>query len=238
MTEDNIVEFSGRGRDSDALTELLRTGARKLIKSAVEAEFEEFLAGYSGERTADGHAAVVRNGHHPERDVQTGIGPVTVKIPKVRSKTGAPVTFRSALIPPYVRKAKSLEAALPWLYLKGISTGEMANALKGLLGPDATGFSAKTVARLKQKWAGEHAGWRKHDLGRDEWVYIRADGICSGLRGEDHRLCALVIIGVNALGEKHFLAIHCPTGDCKAICRKGRMVSGNPLKAGERCCWP
>ena len=207
MTENNIVEFAGRDGNSDALTELLRTGARKLIKSAVEAELEEFLAEYSGKRTSDGHAAVVRNGHHPERKVQTGIGPVTVEIPKVRSKTGAPVTFRSALVPPYVRKAKPLEAALPWLYLKGISTGEMANALKGLLGPDATGFSAKTVARLKQEWAGEYAGWCSRDLGKDEWVYIWADGIYSGLRGEDHRLCALVIIGVNSRGEKHFLSI-------------------------------
>jgi transposase-like protein len=207
MTEDNIVAFAGRDGISDALTELLRTGARKLIKSAVEAELEGFLAGCSGKRTADGHAAVVRNGHHPERKVQTGVGPVTVKIPKVRSKTGAPVTFRSALIPPYVRKAKSLEAALPWLYLKGVSTGEMANALKCLLGPDATGFSAKTVARLKKKWAGEYTDWCKLDLGKDEWVCIWADGIYSGLRGEDHRLCALVIIGVNALGEKRFLAI-------------------------------
>jgi len=207
MTENNIVEFAGRDGISDALTELLRTGARKLITSAVEAELEEFLAGYTGKRTENGHAAVVRNGHHPERKVQTGIGPVTVKIPKVRSKTGTPVTFRSALVPPYVRKAKSLEAALPWLYLKGISTGEMANALKGLLGPDATGFSAKTVARLKQEWAGEYADWCKRDLGNDEWVYIWADGIYSGLRGEDHRLCSLVIIGVNARGEKHFLSI-------------------------------
>jgi putative transposase len=207
MSEDNIVEFAGRDGISDALTELLRTGARKLIRSAVEAELEEFLSGYSGKRTMDGHLAVIRNGHHPERDVQTGVGPVTVEIPKVRSKTGAPVTFRSALVPPYVRKAKSLEAALPWLYLKGISTGEMASALKGLLGPDAAGFSAKTVARLKQEWAQDYADWHKQDLGRGGWVYIWADGIYSGLRGEDHRLCALVVIGVNALGEKHFLAI-------------------------------
>ena len=137
----------------------------------------------------------------------TGIGPVTVQIPKVRSKTGAPVTFRSALVPPYVRKAKSIEAALPWLYLKGISTGEMGAALKALLGPDATGFSAKTVARLKTQWAAEYDAWRKANLGRDEWVYVWADGIYSGLRGTDDRLCALVVIGVNARGEKHFLAI-------------------------------
>jgi len=117
------------------------------------------------------------------------------------------VTFRSALVPPYVRKAKSIEAALPWLYLKGISTGEMGAALKMLLGPEATGFSAKTVSRLNGQWATEYNAWRKADLSRDEWVYIWADGIYSGLRGTDERLCVLVVIGVNARGEKHFLAI-------------------------------
>lgn len=125
----------------------------------------------------------------------------------MRSKTGKPVTFRSALVPPYVRKAKSIEAALPWLYLKGISTGEMGAALKALVGPDATGFSAKTVSRLKAKRAAEYADWRKADLSRDDWVYIWVDGIYSGLRGTQDRLCALVVIGVNARGEKHFLAI-------------------------------
>lgn len=110
-------------------------------------------------------------------------------------------------MPPYVRKPQTLEAAIPWLYLKGISTGEMGPALTALLGSNATGFSAKTVARLKTQWATEYNTWRKGDLGRDDWVYIWADGIYSGLRGEDHKLCALVIIGVNARGQKEFLAI-------------------------------
>ena len=127
MDESNIVEFAGRDTISDPLTELLRKGARELLQSAVEAELEAFMAQFQDRKTPAGHAAVVRNGHHPERAVQTGIGPVTVQVPRVRSKTGKPVTFHSALVPPYVRKAKSLEAALPWLYLKGISTGEMAD---------------------------------------------------------------------------------------------------------------
>ena len=110
-------------------------------------------------------------------------------------------------MPPYVRKAKSIEVALPWLYLKGISTGEMGAALKMLLGPEATGFSAKTISRLKSQWAAEYDDWRKADLSRDEWVYVWADGIYSVLRGSDDRLCVLVVIGVNARGEKHFLAI-------------------------------
>jgi putative transposase len=180
----------------------------------------------------------VRSGYHPERAVQTGIGPVTVKVPKVRAKDGKPVTFRSALVPPYVRKSKSIEAALPWLYLKGISTGEMGAALKMLLGPDATGFSAKSVSRLKAQWAVEYDNWRKTDLSRDEWVYIWADGIYSGLRGSDDRLCALVVIGVNARGKKHFLAMHCPAGHCAAMSRGGKMASGKASRAGARCCCP
>ena len=114
MNDATIIEFSGRDAVSDPLTEVLRKGARELLQSAVEAELDAFLRHFSGHRTAEGRAGVVRNGHHPERAVQTGIGPVKVKIPKVRSKTGEPVTFRSALVPPYVRKAKSIEAALPW----------------------------------------------------------------------------------------------------------------------------
>ncbi len=125
----------------------------------------------------------------------------------MRSRDGNPVTFRSALVPPYVRKTRSLEAALPWLYLKGVSTGEMEEALEVLVGPDAKGLSASTVARLKRQWAEEYEHWRQTRLDRDRWVYLWADGIYSGLRAEDAKLCALVIIGVNDRGQKHFLAI-------------------------------
>jgi transposase-like protein len=109
--------------------------------------------------------------------VQTGIGPVSVRIPKVRSKNGQPVTFRSALVPPYVRRTRTLEAALPWLYLKGVSSGEMGAALKVLLGPDAKGLSANTVSRLKRDWAKEYDGWREAPLDEEPWVYIWADGV-------------------------------------------------------------
>jgi len=162
----------------------------------VEAEFAGYLAQFADLRTDAGHAAVVRNGHHPERPFQTGIGPVSVRIPKVRSKDGTPVTFRSALVPPYVRRTKTLEAALPWLYLKGISSGEMAPALKVLLGPDAKGLSANTVSRLKRDWAEEYEGWKVAAFDDEPIVYIWADGVHSGLRGEDDKLCALVIVGV------------------------------------------
>ncbi len=158
MSKNNVVKLAGRDTIIDPLIELLRSGAEQLIYQAVEAELLELLAEHVERRTEEGKTGVVRNGHLPARKLQTGLGPVTVKIPKVRAKTGEPVTFRSALVPPYVRKTKSLEAALPWLYLKGISSGEMGEALKVLVGPDATGLSAGTVSRLKQVWATELAG--------------------------------------------------------------------------------
>jgi len=207
MKENNVVEFAGREQFSDALTELLRTGARHLIQEAVEVELSEFLRQFAGKALNDGRLAVIRNGYHPEREIQTGIGPVPVKIPKVRSRDGVPVSFRSALVPPYIRKTASLEAAVPWLYLKGVSTGEMAEALKVLVGPEARGLSASTVARLKQSWSEDYKAWRGQTLDRERWVYIWADGVYSGLRAEDAKLCALVIIGVNERGEKRFLAI-------------------------------
>ena len=229
MDDITIIEFSGRGAVSDPLTELLRKGARELLQTAVEAEPEAFPGWFADRRTPEGRAGAVRNGHHPERAVQTGIGPVTVKVPKVRSKTGAPVSFKSALVPPYVRKAGTIESALPWLCLKGISTGETGAALTALSGPDARGFSARTVSRLKTRWAGEYDQWRKTNHGRDVWVYIRADGIYSGLRGTGDRLCALVVIGVHAHGEKHFLAIEdgapkVPKAGAKS-CRASRTVA-------------
>ena len=207
MSENNLFEFPSQESSTDPLTALLRTGARDLICRAVEVELSEFLAQYSARRTPEGKAGVVRNGYQPERALQTGVGPVKVRIPKVRSKTGEPVTFRSALVPPYVRKTRSLEAALPWLYLKGISTGEMGEALKALVGPEAQGLSASTVSRLKRVWAKEYDGWREAPLDKEEWVYVWADGIYSGLRSEDTKLCSLVVIGVNSRGEKRFLAM-------------------------------
>ena len=207
MNKSTVVEFKNREYFADPLTEMLRTGAQNLIHQAVELELQELLKRHVERQTENGRAGVVRNGYLPERELQTGMGPVTVSIPKVRARTGEPVTFRSALVPPYVRKTKSLEAALPWLYLKGVSSGEMGDALKVLVGPEASGLSASTVSRLKQVWAEEYRDWNKRSLDKDQWVYIWADGVYSGLRGENEKLCTLVVIGVNERGEKHFLAI-------------------------------
>jgi len=208
MNEGNVIAFHNPATGGeDPLTELLRLGAQRLLQQAVEAEVAEMLAAYAERRDATGRQAVVRNGHLPAREILTGIGPVPVAVPKVRSRTGTPVVFRSALVPPYVRKAKAVEAALPWLYLKGISTGQMAEALAVLVGPEAKGLSAPVVSRLKTDWRAEYDAWRQRRLDQDRWVYLWADGIYSGLRAEHQRLCVLVVIGVNERGEKHFLAL-------------------------------
>ena len=181
MGKDSILEFNNKESFSDVLNELLRDGAQQLICQAVETELSEYMSQHQ-RITDDGRLALVRNGYLPEREILTGIGPVSVRIPKVRSKTGQALTFRSALVPPYVRKTRSLEAALPWLYLKGVSSGEMGEALKVLVGHEAQGLSASTVSRLKSEWANEYQRWREAPLDADHWVYVWADGIYSGLR--------------------------------------------------------
>jgi len=229
MSKNNVVELAGRDENRDLLTDMLRTGAQQLIQQAVEAELQGLLGLHANTRTPQGTAGVVRNGYLPERELQTSLGPVPVRIPKVRSKTGEAVTFRSALVPPYIRKTRTLEAALPWLYLKGISSGEMGAALEVLVGPEAKGLSASTVSRLKQTWAQEYRLWNERRLDREQWVYIWADGVYSGLRAEQTKLCALVIIGVNERGEKHFLAIE---DGVRASTQSGREVLLNLKSRG------
>ena len=207
MSNDNIIDFSGIGKFEDALTGIIRDGARKLLCTAVEAELEEFLQQFEGRRTVQGRRAVVRSGHQPERPIQTGVGPVRVRIPKVRANDGRPVTFRSALVPPYVRKSRSMEVWLPWLYLKGVSTGEMSGVLSGLLGEQAEGFSPSVVKRLKGVWLDEMKEWKRQDLSDRNIVYVWADGVYCGLRSEDTKLCCLVIIGADDRGRKTILAI-------------------------------
>jgi len=207
MKKDTVVELRRPAQGQDLLSTMLRDGAQQLVAQAVQAEFEEFLARFAGDRAEDGRAAVVRNGFQPEREILTGLGSVGVRIPKARSRAEAPAVFHSRLVPPYVRRAASVDAVLPWLYLHGISTGNMQEALSALLGPEAAGVSASVVARLKGRWLEEYRLWRRAKLGKDRWVYLWVDGIYSGLRAEDQRLCALVVIGVNERGQKKLLAI-------------------------------
>jgi putative transposase len=207
MKKDTVVELRRPAPGQDLLSTMLRDGAQRLVAQAVGAEFEEFLARFADERAEDGRGAVVRNGFQPEREILTGLGSVGVRIPKARSRAEAPAVFHSRLVPPYVRRAASVDAVLPWLYLHGVSTGNMQEALSALVGPEAAGLSPSVVARLKGRWMEEYRLWRRSKLGQDRWVYLWVDGIYSGLRAEDERLCALVVIGVNERGQKKLLAI-------------------------------
>ncbi|WP_434129718.1 IS256 family transposase [Methylocaldum sp. GT1BB] len=207
MSEDSASWLGAPGSISDSLTELLRQGARGLIEKAVETELQLLLDQYDNMTDLAGRKLVVRNGYLPERAVLTALGPVPVRVPKVRDRSGSGVKFNSALVPPYVRKAKRVEAALPWLYLRGISTGDMQEALSVLVGEDAKGLSPAVVSRLKAQWSEAYNAWNQRDLSEEHYVYVWADGIYSTLRGEDDRLCLLILIGVNEQGEKRLLAL-------------------------------
>lgn len=191
---------------ADPLTELLRNGARDLIRQAVEAELSAMLSEYEDYKLLDGRQAIVRNGYLPERTIQTGVGDVSIKVPKVRDRGGSGIHFQSHLLPPYLRRTKSIEELIPWLYLKGLSTGDYSEALGSLLGEHAKGLSANTVCRLKSQWLDEHQSWQRQDLSHKRYVYWWADGIYSQVRMDD-RLCLLVIIGVTEHGHKELVAV-------------------------------
>jgi transposase-like protein len=169
---------------------------------------QELLAKYSNVKMLGGQRAVVRNGYLPARQVLTAVGPVEVQVPKVRDRSGAGVKFNSALVPPFVRRSARMSAALPWLYLKGIASGDMREALTVLVGDQANGLSPNVVSRLKGKWAAEYGAWMKRDLSASRFVSWWADGIHTGLRQEDDaRQCLLVIIGVRPDGRKELMTI-------------------------------
>lgn len=190
------------------LDDLIQQGARQIVQQAIESELAELLERYSNVTTISGKRAVVRNGYLPERQIVTAVGPVPVSIPKVRDRSRSGVKFNSSIVPPYVRKSPRVSAALPWLYLRGISTGDMSQALSVLLGDDAKGMSPSVVVRLKAQWADEFVVWHKRDLSKARWVYWWVDGIHTGVRSEgSDGQCLLVIIGVNADGLKERVAI-------------------------------
>ena len=209
MREDIITALPNpSGFSAAPLTDVLRAGARDLIQQAVEAELSALLAMHADERTADGRARLVRHGHLPEREVTTGIGPVAVKVPRVRDRgDGAEkIRFTSSILPPYLRKAKSVEELLPWLYLKGISTGDFQEALAALLGPNAAGLSSSTISRLKADWWTDYERWQKRDLSARRIVYVWADGVYFQPRMEEKQ-CVLVLIGADEWGRKEILGL-------------------------------
>ena len=208
MSKNKIVKLEKLGEFSDdPLTELLRHGARQLIGEAVEAELQVLLQQYAELKNDQGCRQVVRNGYLPEREIQRGIGPVKVKVPKVRDKSGQGIKFNSTLLPPYLRKTRAIEEVLPWLYLKGISTGDFQEALQALLGSEAKGLSSSTISRLKVSWENEHESWSRRTFNGKRYVYIWADGVYFNIRSDDNKQCILVVIGVTEHGRKEFIAI-------------------------------
>ena len=197
------------GFSADAFTDVLRNGARKLIEQAIHAELAVLMAAFSKEKLEDGRARLVRHGHLPEREVMTGIGPVPVKVPRVRDRKPGEdkITFTPSILPRYLRKAKSVEELLPWLYLKGVSTGDFSEALAALLGPNAPGLSAKTITRLKADWWNDYEAWQKRDLSHRRFLYIWADGVYFKPRMAEERQCVLVIVGADEYGRKELLAM-------------------------------
>ena len=193
----------------DVLTEICRQGAREMLARAIEAEVAEWIEAHAHLRDEAGRRQVVRNGAHPERTILTGLGPIAVKPPRVLDRRPAPAkgVFRPSALPPYLRRARTIDTLIPWLYLKGVGTGEFPEALQALLGVDAEGLSANTVTRLKAAWEAEHEAWSTRSLKGKRYVYVWADGIHFNIRLEDDRQCILVLMGATADGKKELIAI-------------------------------
>ncbi len=206
----------------DVLTEILRDGAQRLLGHAIEAEVGGWIERHADLTDESGRQQVVRNGHHPNRTLVTGIGPVDISQPRVLDRrivgqnqdgqdvdaAGRPVArFRSSILPPYLRKTKAIDELIPWLYLKGVSTGDFAEALQALVGPQAAGLSATTITRLMTAWQDEHKTWSRRSLEAKQYVYLWADGIHFNIRLEEDRQCILVLMGATAEGKKELIAV-------------------------------
>lgn len=196
----------------DALTEVLRAGARRLLSAALEAEVETYIEGLRHVVDDQGRRLVVRNGHLPEREITTGVGAVEVRQPRVNDRRiddqGEQMRFSSSILPPYLRRTKSLDDLIPWLFLKGVSSGDFSEALSALVGPDAPGLSSTSVVRLKQVWEKDFEEWSRRSLEGKRYVYVWVDGVHFNIRLEGERTCILVVIGATAEGDKELLAVH------------------------------
>jgi putative transposase len=195
--------------EKDVLTGVLHHGATQMLAQAIQAEVAAYLEARSHLRDDAGRQQVVRNGSLPQRTILTGIGPVEVKQPRVQDRRPPEQreNFSSAILPPYLRKTKSIEELIPWLYLKGVSTGDFSEALAALLGPDAKGLSPNTVTRLKAVWQQEYDAWGKRSLAGKHYVYVWADGVHFNIRLEQDRQCILVLMGATSDGKKELIAV-------------------------------
>ena len=212
-SDSEVVGFRASFEGRSPLDELLREGARRMLQSAIEAEVDDFIVGHAQRADDQGRRLVVRNGSLPEREILTGAGKLVVRQPRVRDKSpdaGDRVTFSPNVLPPYLKRTESIEELIPWLYLKGISTGDFSEALQALVGDAAKGLSANVVVRLKEQWSQDYEEWSQRDLSSKEYVYLWADGIHVNVRLEDDankRQCILVLMGATPDGRKELIAI-------------------------------
>ncbi len=210
MSNNNVTELKKpEPFVDDPITDILRQGARKLLSQALEAEVEFFLRQYADLKDDAGRQRMVRNGYLPEREIQSGIGAVPVQAPRVRDRhadISQKIRFSSSILPPYLRRTRSMEELIPWLYLKGVSTGDFSDALAALVGKEAPGLSSATVSRLKMGWQQELNLWQRRDLSGKQYVYFWADGIYCNVRMDDKQ-CLLVVIGATKDGVKELVAL-------------------------------
>jgi len=211
-----VADAKPATNSTDMLTQVLREGAQQLLAQAIESEVGTWIECHSQAVDLAGHRQVVRNGYHPARTILTGVGPVEVtqprvhdrRLPDVVDENGEPVErFRSKILPPYLRKTKSIEELIPWLYLKGVSTGDFSEALQALLGPNAAGLSAATVTRLIAAWQKDYEAWNARSLEGRQYVYIWVDGVHFNIRLEEDRQCILVMMGATPEGKKELIAL-------------------------------
>ena len=212
----------------DALEEIARIGARKMLQQALEIKVEEFIERYQTVRI-DNKQAIVRNGHLPERAIQTGLGSINIQQPRVRDKTGLK-KFASSILPPYLRRSPSIVTLIPLMYLKGISTNDFSEVLEAILGENAKALSPTNIVRLKESWEGEYKEWLIRDLSSKHYVYIWADGIYFNVRLQDDRPCILVIIGALPDGTKELVAVYDGHRESKESWRE-------VLEELKRLCW-
>jgi len=208
-----VLEFRAQFESRSPLDELIREGARRMLQTAIDAEVDDFLAQHSDRRDDQGRRLVVRNGSLPSREILTGAGSLEVSQPRVRDNSAekeSRVVFSPSVLPPYLKRTTAIEELIPWLYLKGVSTGDFSEALQSLVGEKAKGLSANIVVRLKEQWSDEFDEWSKRDLSKEQYVYVWADGIHVKVRLEDEgnkKQCLLVLMGATADGRKELIAI-------------------------------
>ena len=211
--DSEVLAFRAAFDGRSPLDDLVRRGARQMLQAALENEVQMFLSEHATRVDDQGRRFVVRNGSLPSRQILTGAGPLEIVQPRVRDKSpeaAERVRFSSSILPVYLRKSKSIEELIPWLYLKGISTGDFSEALQSLVGPEAKGLSANVIVRLKESWSREYDQWMKRDLTGKQYVYVWADGIYANIRLEDEansKQCLLVLMGATADGYKELITV-------------------------------